>query len=1077
MSRPPRVRPSRAKAASTSDSSTAFPPAVSSTAPSAELAASAALNDALLFNGVDTGTDSDRDEEAADRGRDRSGSRAGSGRERDRKRERERRRDRDGQTGAASSKPRADKLDYAAAAMTATAASATSAGGASTNGNPAKRKPPSTSSSSSTASAAASSSQSKPKQSSKQQQRAVSEADSPEGEVYCVCRLPNTGEAMICCEECDEWYHFRCIGMTAAEAARTEHYVCAACKEKAASKRSSSGGVKGESEGKKRRREEEAAGKATSARSNGLEAEAAEGKRSRRHRNGGVEEREEELGDGTGKWLRKDMVVESESDEEEWVYSTSDDDELPTHPMQQQPGTKVEQTNLKQEDETTLPTPSTSFTASAHVSFPTPRLPRISSPAVSFDRPDYRLHPLIHQTSPRAKRHARSSSPTRALVGSLALDCATAVRGVVNHRWLATVRETQHQYEGYALRQVQRCVQRWQAVLSEYEGEEARRQMQLAAEEWRWRRLIHRYLHRDLDSIAESEDGIRPPPTSFELLLSSALPVGLGHPRFVHDTQEVVNAAHEKSLQSDAVSSFQSVATTPASYAVPSVSTTSASTSRLTFHFHRVKRDAADAVELDTLWCVGCAGYVPVDDYAKHARDCCQTPATTPDQKLVVVVPYEQPMPEPMVVEMDAPTELGRLAVLGEAEDAEGAGRRKEAEEAADKADAEKWQLGDKPDASVLAMARFHQQLANRRALSLQFDARQHSRDPASRFPLREYLNKPLPEPKPAEPAAAKPAPPTASSQLPQPHLSTTPAPRLITRHQRFLNPDLFPALLCGYPFLASSGSAAGHFCAQLHSACSAHGGWEERWAEERSAARVKLEGRLRAVRADAEGLRRVLDVEEKERAAGKSALHVDSQAVSSALSAQLDAERAEGGANEASPAASELSDGSVASVEEETALEAHTLLRRPSTHRASSSSDASSDGDEAGDANGTAAGGEKKRTDRERLRERERINKQRQRERAKAREREKELRLREKERSREKKREKRKRKEKERERKERKRDKDRHGHRSGKKKSGSRSSGVRRRDDSSSSDRSSNSSDDRSDDSSRSSLSDGRDY
>jgi len=1070
------VRSSRAKATAAAVTSTDLLSAVAIPPSDASLPASGPLKSPLIDHGDDMGTDSDEDDEDEEkvthrfRERDKTAKvTAGSGgRERDRKRERDRRRERENHAAATSNKPKADKVDFAAVATTATAAStsSTATGGSSSTAVSAKRKPSSTTASSH--SALASAAHSKPKQSSKQQ-RAVSEAESPEGELYCVCRLPNTGEAMICCEECEEWYHFRCIGMTAAEAARTDHYVCAACREKALGKRSASGGVK-EGEGKKRRRDEEA-GKVGAARVNGLDAEV-EGKRSRRHRNGGGEEREEDMGDGTGKWLKKDMVVDSESDDEQYVYMTSDDDD---QPQQQQAAMaiKSEQTNLKQEDAATLVTPSSYPASSSFTSSTAHRLPRISSSSVSFDRPDYRLHPLIHQTSPRAHRHDRSSSPTRVVVGSLAVECATAVRSVVQHRWLAVVQEPERQCEAYILRQVNRCVQRWQAVLEEYEEEETKRQMQLSAEEWRWRRLVHHYLNHELDSIAQSDDGVRPPPTSFELLLSSALPIGLGHPRFIHDTQEVVNAAHEKSLQLEAASSFQSQATTPASYAVPSVSTTSSSTSRLTFHFHRVKRDAADYVSMDSLWCVGCAGYIPVDEYATHIRDCCETAVTTPDQKLVVVVPYEQPMPEPMVVEMDAPVELAKLDVLGELEDAEAMGKRAELDEAADKADAVKYGLGDKPDVKVLTMARFHQQLAERRALSLQYDIRQHSSDPSGRFPLREYLNKPAPEPKPAEPA--KPAPPPASPQLPPAHLSIAPAPHLITRHQRFLNPVLFPTMLCGYPLLSSSKEAAGHFCSHLHSSCSAHSGWEERWSEERRATRVKLEGRLRAVKADTEGIKRVLDVEEKERVAGKSALHNTNQLVTGALSGYLDAERAEG-AHEASPAASELSDGSAQSMEEETALEAHTLLRRPASHRADSSSEASSDGEEAIEANGMAVpGGEKKRTDRERLRERERINKQRQRERAKAREREKELRMREKERSREKKREKRKRKEKERERKERRRDKDRHGHKS--KKKSSRSSGVRRRDESSSSDRSSNSSDDRSDDSSRTSLSDGRDY
>ena len=30
--------------------------------------------------------------------------------------------------------------------------------------------------------------------------------------LYCICRLPDDGEKMVYCEDCDDWYHTKCLG-------------------------------------------------------------------------------------------------------------------------------------------------------------------------------------------------------------------------------------------------------------------------------------------------------------------------------------------------------------------------------------------------------------------------------------------------------------------------------------------------------------------------------------------------------------------------------------------------------------------------------------------------------------------------------------------------------------------------------------------------------------------------------------------------------------------------------------------------------------------------------------------------
>ena len=45
---------------------------------------------------------------------------------------------------------------------------------------------------------------------------------------YCICRRPYEG-FMIGCDECEEWYHGACIGLTEAQADKLEKFVCIRC--------------------------------------------------------------------------------------------------------------------------------------------------------------------------------------------------------------------------------------------------------------------------------------------------------------------------------------------------------------------------------------------------------------------------------------------------------------------------------------------------------------------------------------------------------------------------------------------------------------------------------------------------------------------------------------------------------------------------------------------------------------------------------------------------------------------------------------------------------------------------------
>ncbi|KAJ3042941.1 hypothetical protein HDV00_006248 [Rhizophlyctis rosea] len=64
---------------------------------------------------------------------------------------------------------------------------------------------------------------------------ASSSSSPPEGakEVFCICRKGDSiGRPMICCDDCDEWFHFDCVGITVEDAIRDKDYHCPMCLKK-----------------------------------------------------------------------------------------------------------------------------------------------------------------------------------------------------------------------------------------------------------------------------------------------------------------------------------------------------------------------------------------------------------------------------------------------------------------------------------------------------------------------------------------------------------------------------------------------------------------------------------------------------------------------------------------------------------------------------------------------------------------------------------------------------------------------------------------------------------------------------
>ena len=58
------------------------------------------------------------------------------------------------------------------------------------------------------------------------------EEEEEEERIYCICKGSYDGGFMLACDECDEWYHGRCVGITQAIAKKYKKYVCAACRER-----------------------------------------------------------------------------------------------------------------------------------------------------------------------------------------------------------------------------------------------------------------------------------------------------------------------------------------------------------------------------------------------------------------------------------------------------------------------------------------------------------------------------------------------------------------------------------------------------------------------------------------------------------------------------------------------------------------------------------------------------------------------------------------------------------------------------------------------------------------------------
>ena len=836
--------------------------------------------------------------------------------------------------------------------------------------------------------------------------------------LFCICRRANDGEAMICCDVCEEWYHLRCIGLTSHEVARIEHFVCGRCKLDA---------VKGREENRRRKRvEEERKAKAA----------AATGEKRVRRRDkgggggGGVDGEREgrledlDLGDGTGKWIKKDAGVDSESDDDELVYMTSDDDDIQpllkaeAAAIKAEPAVKHENDAAARSARPSSPPLLTSSFRAHHL-----KQPRTLPHNPSFARPDHRLHPLIHHTA----RVRPPLYPPTTLLHQLSYATSSALHGLYRHPFYQLQYGAEHSVQdepNRILRAVHRLAQRWASLQAEYEDEEEKRHLQLAGEEWRVHQLILAYHMPASTTLTPDDDSFSPQQTPLDLLLSSALPLGLGHPRFLHDTQLVVTSTNEHPPDAQ-----HSQAHTPASSSSSSsLSSHAGQPSRPSFRYSSQRKHAADCVVIESVYCMGCEGYIPTADYVAHLEDCCVGPMTTPDQRVTVLLPYEEEMedevrPSPMSSrhwtaeeerQYDALLQSAAAASTMQSEKLAGMEGRLSGMPPLDKQPPHPTKNGTlHPLQPTHALHQGMHHLI------------------APPFVSHAALSQPLPGAQSAVVARSLPAA-EVDSELPPPPLSLLPSPAYVTRYHRFLNPAMFPSLLCGYPLLCGLPSSPSYtHCRELRMHCPDHAGWEEQWRLQRRRRRGLLVSRMVAIRDDIAALSAFLharmhtsdalppltaSLPDKRQLSGDGAAQAQVDDVLCVISDVDSADDVELSADDADGDALEQRGGHKRREGRATSLSSSSDSARSSSSPLLSASLLS----------GSLMSSAKKEKDRERVRERERLNKQRQRERAKAREREKEARAREKERSKEKKRErKRKKEEKERGKKERKKEKE----------------------------------------------------
>lgn len=348
-----------------------------------------------------------------------------------------------------------------------------------------------------------------------------------------------------------------------------------------------------------------------------------------------------EEGDGTGKWIEQLTCVDSDSEEDEYVYMTSDDD-TPDRPQS-----------------LNVPISGHSLTARLIDNLP----PEKRDPnAPLFTRPDHTVHRLIADIEDRAdERHHRIPAFNQSFLPFPLMNPRPLSFSQVFDECGVILNQIRNQsefkdYSGYRLMErtmvltmFEHYYSVYQSIGLMYERAERLRHRWLLAQEWSLHQSVYPPTDLSINDEArtilstDSNQSNSFPVTNqsnhhinnrtitelenqycngLGTLLSDALPIGLGHQTFHSDAQMLIDQVAEHVKDNN-----QPIAA----------------------DHHHSDQTVLERINLDNLYCIGCHGYIPVHEYAHHLEACSVQAPLDEDVHNINLAPYTTFPPRPIL--------------------------------------------------------------------------------------------------------------------------------------------------------------------------------------------------------------------------------------------------------------------------------------------------------------------------------------------------------------------------------------------------------------------------------------------